>query len=255
MDCICLTGLEQLLRAQGCSVATVELRVWAVRAVMRFRGLGCARGLTTEDVRAVLAMRRWAPESRCALAAGVSAWVRFAGLPVDVPRVRAAPRQIPRPADPDGVVAALAATTDPVLRAWIGLGRWAGLRAGEVARLLPSDVDLGRGWLTVRQGKGGRSRALPIHRQLRPLLREVLLAGWWPSVEPSTVSVRVGVMLRRHRAGGRFHELRHRCLTDVAQSGGLLVAQKMAGHANPSTTTRYTLLSDASLVAAVDAMA
>ena len=35
MDCICITGLEQLLRAQGRSVATIELRTWAVRAVMR----------------------------------------------------------------------------------------------------------------------------------------------------------------------------------------------------------------------------
>lgn len=252
--CVCVHGLEELLRASGRSVATVDLRVWAVRAVMRLRGVECARQITAADVRSTLAMRRWKPESRCALAAGLSAWSRYAGLDLQVPRVKQPPKQLPRPADPDGVLVALAATGDPVLRAWIGLGRYAGLRAGEVAVLLPADVDLGCGWITIRQGKGGRSRAVPMHSALRSLLRDALIAGWWAPCDPKIVSVRVGAVLRECHAATRFHELRHRCLTDVALSGGLLVAQRMAGHASPSTTTRYTLLSDSALLAAVAAM-
>ena len=57
----------------------------------------------------------------------------------------------------------------------LALLAFAGLRSGELQRLQPQDVDLRGGWIHVvsRPGaetKTGRSRKIPIHARLRPLL-------------------------------------------------------------------------------------
>jgi integron integrase len=50
----------------------------------------------------------------------------------------------------------------------------AGLRLGECLRVRVLDLDLARGELTVRRGKGGKDRATTLPRALEPALREQL---------------------------------------------------------------------------------
>jgi integrase len=51
------------------------------------------------------------------------------------------------------------------------------------------------------------------------------------------------------------HQLRHTCLAEMhEQTGDLRITQYFAGHADPSTTARYTRATKRALVAAVDTL-
>lgn len=95
------------------------------------------------------------------------------------------------------------------LRALIVI-RWrAGLRIGEALDLAESDLDVSRGAVPVRRGKGGRRR-------------EVGMDRW-------------GV--RRRFAA---HQLRHAHAVEMAHEGvPLVVIQRQLGHANLGVTSIY----------------
>ena len=57
-------------------------------------------------------------------------------------------------------------------RSIFGLGLLAGLRREEIAALKWGDIDFNRGVVHVREGKGGRYRAVPIGRRLREILKD-----------------------------------------------------------------------------------
>ena len=81
------------------------------------------------------------------------------------------PKGGPALADVDRVLAALPAAA----RAPVAVLAFTGMRAGELQRLTPADVDLVGGWLHVvsRPGletKTGRSRKVPVHQRLRAVL-------------------------------------------------------------------------------------
>lgn len=239
------------LRAAGRRPRTVQIRTGVVRAIYRTAGAVLVDELDDDAVLDYLA-RELAPASRRQYVTTWRAWCRYVGRPCELvtPRV---PRGLPRPARGPQLAAAQLAAAGHV-GAWIACGRWAGLRAGEVARLRGDDVDLAGGVLYV-DGKGGQRGVLPLHPRLGDVLAPwVAAAGAGPlwDVTAKHVSAAAGAVLRAHGAAERFHQLRHYYGTEVYRSSGdVLRAQRALRHASPTTTTIYAQLVDDDLAAAI----
>lgn len=85
----------------------------------------------------------------------------------------------------------LAAAAEP-LRSQLAVLGFTGMRAGELQRLRPEDVDLTRGWVHIRSRPGAltksrESRKVPIHTRLRAVLEALPRTGrpWLFTAAPS----------------------------------------------------------------------
>jgi len=139
---------------------------------------------------------------------------------------------------------AFAACRDSQDRLAIGLGVYTGLRVSEMAHLEHRDIDLEAQVLMVRQGKGGKDRALPIHDELVPILRvrDTVKAG-----TGRAVSWRIKQIFKRAGVTGhRPHDLRATFATTMIRDAhvDLITVQSWLGHANVQTTQRYVLPDD-----------
>ena len=142
-----------------------------------------------------------------------------------------------------------------------------GIRRAELAHLRLTDLDVGRGTLFVREGKGKRDRVVPIGERAvawtlayleraRPELvvppdRGVLfLTRRGRRIRPS----RLGELVRRYVQAsgvgktGSCHLFRHTMATLLLEGGAdIRDIQEMLGHAQLSTTQLYTRVSIARL--------
>ncbi|MDP1879085.1 MAG: tyrosine-type recombinase/integrase [Actinomycetota bacterium] len=170
-----------------------------------------------------------------------------------LPTVRV-PKSSPKPV-PEDVLARALREADEETRFMLLLGAYAGLRRAEIAGLHSEHVSETHLRIT---GKGGRTRAVPVHPFLRPYLG---FAGWAfpaPRVQgahiiPDTVGERAAAAL-----GVPFttHCLRHRFATQAYRaSHDLRAVQTLMGHSSPDTTARYIQVGEDSLRDAVLALA
>ncbi len=136
-----------------------------------------------------------------------------------------------------------------------------GLRRRECHQLDLADLDLAGKRLTVRRGKGGRSRVLPVGETLALLLAFYLQEGR-PALRPVAgetalfISSQTGRrlsygMLKRllETAGDRvginasLHGLRHACASHLLEGGAdVRHIQELLGHRWVTSTERYTHL-------------
>ncbi|MCX7847558.1 MAG: site-specific tyrosine recombinase XerD [bacterium] len=130
-----------------------------------------------------------------------------------------------------------------------------GLRVSELVTLRLGDVDLESGFLRCR-GKGGKERVVPIGAPARAALRAYLSwRGSGAGAEPLFCTSRHTAMTRVNfwkritqyakRAGilkaAHPHIVRHSFATHLLMHGAdLRVVQELLGHANITTTQRYT---------------
>lgn len=153
-----------------------------------------------------------------------------------------APTHVPPSAKrdiPDEVLAhALGVMPKRVQEAAI-FGRFAGLRAAEIAAVRSGDCTAGR--LFVR-GKGGRERLVPVGGLIADVLSEhdgfVFPGRFGGHVRPGTVTD----WLRHELPGGwTAHSLRHAFATDFFTASGfdLLWTAEVLGHSSVETTKRY----------------
>ena len=135
-----------------------------------------------------------------------------------------------------------------------------GIRRAEVVRLDVDDLDRGRGVLTVRKGKGGKDRVVPVgeralhwmNRYLehtRPLLetaatdRALFLTGYGERFSATYLGNWVRRVIEAADIGhlGSCHLFRHSCATHMLENGAdIRFIQQMLGHARLDTTQIYT---------------
>lgn len=134
---------------------------------------------------------------------------------------------------------------------------FAGLRLSEVTALRWCDVDLDAGSLTVRDGKGGKDRAVPLHPTLHtelalhaPREAHMAVAGRTDTHTCYTDPQALAHIFERYlpKRGLRIsaHRLRHTFATELLRGKtDLRTIQELLGHSDLNTTQMY-LLVDAS---------
>ena len=152
--------------------------------------------------------------------------------------------------EPAQLLAAVRCARDRVI---VLLGLYCGLRVSEIVGLRVEDLDLGRGMLQVRHGKGDKDRALPIPSKLVPELRAWCegRTGWlFPSPASAAKhltsrAVQMSIKAAAARAGivrrVTPHKLRHTAATKLLRSGmDIICLRDFLGHSSVSTTQIYT---------------
>lgn len=173
------------------------------------------------------------------------------------------PEPVHRPFTAEQMAALIAAAPDTMGRLAILLGAQAGLRVSEAASLQIGDVAWREGKphrITVRRGKGGKRRVVPVpdelgqfidaylsqmgNRSRGPLLRlrrypHQGVTGQYLSDDFRATAFASGVK-ESARDGVSYHALRHTCATDVYRAcRDLLVVRDLLGHAMTRTTEIY----------------
>ncbi len=244
LRCCRRKSLERVTR-----VDIEEFAEWMQRA--RFRGRpysSAVRSTWLSDLRLFLA---WCCSQKLLLT-DLSGWV---------PRVRIQ-KNLPRVPSVEEVCRLLAWPPENTPLGLRRRGLWelaygTGLRLGELLALDLADVDLGEGWLVVRQAKNDRSRLTPVGERAAAAVRawlEVRLQLWseragdalWVGLTgvrlPSSCAVEE--IKRASQALGfrvTMHSLRHAYATHLIQNGAPVRAvQELLGHAVLVSTQRYT---------------
>ena len=153
-----------------------------------------------------------------------------------------------------------------------------GMRRAELTNLRADDLDLNRGTVFVRQGKGAKDRVVPIGEracrwverylfQVRPGLVDVdddgtlFLAKHGEGMQAKQLSVIVRNAIGRANLerfadthpNAACHLLRHACATHMLENGAdIRYIQALLGHADLSTTEVYTRVSIQQLKAVHD---
>lgn len=184
--------------------------------------------------------------------------------PAQSVRAPKSPKTLPNVLDVDAMVGLLEASPeDPhEIR---DVAMWelfysSGLRLSELVGLDLQDIDFREGSLVVREGKGGKTRHLPIGRHAREALDAWLhvRSGWPGSELPAVFTSRRGQRISARSVQDRLvrwelkqgaathvhpHMLRHSFASHLLESSGdLRAVQELLGHANLSTTQVYTHL-------------
>lgn len=130
----------------------------------------------------------------------------------------------------------------------------AGLRVGEVVRLLTGDMEMnGRaGWLTVRASKGNKTRRVPLNSEVRQALRAWLderpkgeaqtlfLSRTGKPLSERDVQRMVAGYARTAGVDATPHTLRHTFATRAIEKGvDIATLQALLGHSRLETTGRY----------------
>ena len=235
------------------------------------------RKVSAADMRAFLADRRGDGLTNRSTARELSAtrhFLRFAlgddvTLPVmKGPRVQ---RSLPRPVNPDDVLALADDVAENAQDGWIGARDWAlllllygsGLRVSEATGLMGDILPMGS---TLRvTGKRNKTRIVPLLEQVRTAIEEYLaLCPYAPRADqPLFRGARGGplspALVRRAVQGARTrlglsdrttpHALRHSFATHLLAGGAdLRSLQELLGHASLSSTQVYTAVDTAMLL-------
>jgi len=141
----------------------------------------------------------------------------------------------------------------PLLFHLVSLALLTGLRAGELYNLEWRDIDIARGSLAVRGGKGDKDRAVPLNRQAIAVL-ESMDRKTDRVFSIASVKRSFGTALRRASIRDfRFHDLRRTFATNLASAGvDLTTIKRILGHSQFSATLMYLSTSAEHLRNAVD---
>ena len=149
----------------------------------------------------------------------------------------------------------LEALTTPKHRAIAFVLYSGGLRVSEAARLKVADIDTERGQIHVRQGKGQKDRYVMLSPVVLKVLREYVELerphGWlFPAghrrdrhITSRAIQSQVKLAAKSADIGKTVtpHMMRHSFATHLLEAGtDLRYIQELLGHANISTTVRYT---------------
>lgn len=260
------------MRLRGLSPATITQRRRALARVAFAIGLPLIDA-NADDLHRWQEALRTSPPSIANSTANVHSFYRWAqdeGLRPDNPAGRLprpkVPRGIPRPIAEERLNAAIAQAPADV-RCWLVLGAYAGLRAGEMSRLMRADIlDTATPPVVLVCGKGGKQRIVPLSERVLFELRAYGLPSRGPVFRrrdgnpgpptPARVSQLVNAHLHDLGIGDTGHAARHRFGTRAYQvSRDLRLVQDLLGHADPGTTAVYAAFAAehaAAVVASLD---
>jgi len=151
-------------------------------------------------------------------------------------------------------------SSDVEAKAIMRLALYTGMRRGEMFKLKWNDIDFQRGFINIRNPKGGVSQKIPLNDQAREVLKnhpktaENVFVR--PDGEPFTdIRRRVNPIKQAAGITGSFralHGLRHTYASMLASSGqvDMYTLQKLLTHKSPIMTQRYAHLRDESLIKA-----
>lgn len=179
---------------------------------------------------------------------GFYKWCQIFDHRADDPSVRIRPprvkNRIPKKASRHDVDTLTDADLPPELRRAFLLGCYAGMRVAEAATLSWSDVDDETNTITVREGKGGKSRIIDVS----PLLIDRLgqrhdgnvVAGERAPYGAAQLQRRLNRAIKALGLNITTHALRHRWgMVAYQASGDLLAVSEMMGHSSVNTTKIY----------------
>ena len=253
----------------------------ALLAYMAAQGLSEWRALNNEGLRGFIASEHRRGLSGKSLQRRLSACrgllrelVRRGLLAADPSlglRAPKAPRKLPQVLDPDEMTRLVEVPTDAPLglrdRAMLELFYSSGLRLSELCGLRWRALDLDDGLVRV-DGKGGKTRLVPVGRHARDALRAWQAenetraeAPVFPGRHGAPISTRAVQLRLKHLAQQQGlwkrvhpHLLRHSFASHVLESSGdLRGVQELLGHADIATTQIYTHLDFQHLAKVYDA--
>lgn len=251
------------LAAGGSAPGSLRVKKRYVLDLARVAALDaiCAR-----DIEEWLANPRWAPETRKSARSSVRSFFNWAtrnGVRDDNPTENLLPVKVPQgkpKPTPEAILDRALSGAVPEVRLMILLGAYAGLRRSEIAKIRLDDfTPYG---LRV-QGKGGRTRVVPLHPRIVAELEvyDGAEGGWLfpsPVRKGDHVSGDYVSKWLKDALGGEYtaHTLRHRFGTAVYKGcKDIRAVQELLGHTKPETTARYVLVDHDELAAAVGAVA
>ncbi len=254
------TAIEEFatyLDLEGKSPNTIRMYTYYVRRYLEHGG-----GLDFRSALRFLARLRregYSNRSLNLVVQALRAYFRFEGLDEEAEKLKPprVPKSLPKALTQEDVRKLLSVIppTRRRDRLIVLLLYGAGLRVSELCNLKKEDIDLDRGIITVRGGKGAKDRVVPIPRALTEEIKaylserdddsEYLLVevrrGTKDRLSPKTV----WYLLNRYgkKAGVKVtpHMLRHSFATHMLERGvDIRAIQELLGHSNLSTTQIYT---------------
>ncbi len=147
----------------------------------------------------------------------------------------------------------------------VALALMLGCRKMELLKAKFEDFDLERRTWKIPLSKSGKTRHVPLSTASVAVLKSLPRWEVVPWVVPNPKTLKPFTHLneswktatrRAGLKGFRIHDLRHSFASNLVNAGhSLLVVSRALGHANIQQTSRYSHLSDDTLLAAVDAAA
>ena len=239
------------MERRGLSPATIYRRRRCVELLYAEFGV---LDVTTEEVEWFLDRRGLSTRTRYCWISHLSAYYvwavghdRVARNPVARLQRPKLGRLVPHPTPEREVAAAITSAPTQLLRQWVVLMAFAGLRCCEVASLEGSNVDFDAGTIRVT-GKFRKERLIPMHPAVRAVLtgcpRSGLVfidPGTGQPYHPQRVSRLIGLHMRAVGATHvRAHRLRHRFATVLLRNGAdIAVVAELLGHESIETTRGY----------------
>lgn len=245
-----MQGFESWQEGRGFSHKTIKRRRVAIGAFARFISPMPLTEATHEHVEEWLATLG-ALRTRHAYRSDLNCYYRWAvkrRLTTDNPVAQTdgirLPKLLPRPVPPEDVVCLIAAAGyEPWLVKALALAAYAGLRCFEIANLTTADISFVSmpPMLTVRGGKGGKDRRVPMHPTLVLLLSERCASGRIIGRSADTIGRRAAQHIRSCGVDATIHQLRHTFGTELARAadGNILLVASLMGHDQPATTMGY----------------
>lgn len=178
-------------------------------------------------------------------------------FPIDSVKVDNRTTEDLTPGQLKSLLKAIAESTDIEAANIMRMALFTGMRRGELFKLKWTDVDFDRGFITIRDPKGGVSQKIPLNDQARDVLKHHPETAENVFVrrdgKPFTdIRRRVNPIKQAAGIGANFralHGLRHVYASMLASSGkvDMYTLQKLLTHKSPIMTQRYAHLRDETL--------